>query len=111
MLHSGSKGHYQLIHWNGLMYVRDDQLHYENTCGGQRLWCEKGFRRSWNITSLKVEAVTGETVMVRKGRTDFNVPLNPGLRVVTESGVTLVTAMRDAVKFASELNSSVSAEE
>ena len=112
--------HILLGNLNGLMYVKNDQLYYEDTCGD--CLCCKMSRRSWKLSKLKeVTIITGESVTVERGDSigrpkanawSFELPLNPGVRITIEPpGITLVAAMHDARDFCLHLNTYISGRE
>ena len=90
--------------FNGLVYIQDNQLCYEATCGS-RLWC-KCIRKRWDLSQVKeITIVKDETVVVPGNKFLHYVHMRPGLKISFFSRIseTLITDMPDALNFSTQL--------
>ena len=89
---------------SGLMYIREDRLHYDAVCSG-RLYCQC-CRREFSIGDITSVEVVDNQVERSHGTL---IVLNPGLKIIVQprSGAftIIIVAMPDAREFAAQLNS------
>lgn len=91
----------------GLMYVEaGNRLCFESTwCGCIGCECVK---RSWDFTHIRnVSVILDERFIFHAGKADYNIRMNPGLKIelVNSTGVfiTMLSNMPDAINFSNKL--------
>lgn len=88
--------------FDGLFYVRGDQLSYE-TKVGSRFWCKCG-GLNWTLSDIKqIDVVTGNVGLCSRRGFIRTLTMSPGLMILFTDNTRMVTAMPDAANFCARL--------
>ena len=87
---------------DGIMYVKDETLYYENKCGG-RLCCVCA-RQSFKLSTINCVKYRENDKVGAHGRGySIDISLSPGLKIATTDDVLIAAAAPDAAVFSARL--------